>query len=641
MRWRRWAIGLGVPLVALGLFVAVFRWDWLIPLVESQASARLGRPVSIGHLHVSLGRVTRITAEDLRIGNPPGFAEEPPFAAVPRASLDLDVAALLRDRSVVIPAVTLERPVLEVLGREDGKTNYAFDFGPPAAQDADAAADPRIGALRIEDGRAHVAISRLRADFQVTASTEDPAGEPPRIVAEATGTYAAQPITARLQGGAILNLRDAERPWPIDLNLANGPSHVTLKGTIRNPLALRGADLQLDLAGPDMGLLAPLVGVAIPATPPFQVTGKLDYAEGAFRFTEVAGRLGRSDLGGRFSVTPGRDRPVLDADATSRRVDLADLGGFVGTTPGRVGTPGQTAQQREALARAKASPRLLPIAPISIPRLRAADIHLRYKAASIVGQGMPFDSLETTLDIEDGTIRLHPVQFGVGQGRVGGDFVLVPQENGALHAKGELELRRVDISRLMRAAGAGGAGTLGGVGRIEGTGRSVSELLGNSDGALTVVTVGGQVSALLVDLSGLQFGNALLSALGLPERAKIECLVGDFTLERGHLSTRTLLLDTDSHVVTGGGSAGLGREILDLWMRTESKHFTIGSLPTPIAITGTFKDPSIRPYVGELAARAGAAVGLGIVFPPLALLPTIQLGVGENSQCERLTRRAG
>ena len=36
------------------------------------------------------------------------------------------------------------------------------------------------------------------------------------------------------------------------------------------------------------------------------------------------------------------------------------------------------------------------------------------------------------------------------------------------------------------------------------------------------------------------------------------------------------------------------------------------------------------------AARAGAAVGLGILFPPLALLPTIQLGVGENSQCEAL-----
>ena len=39
-----------------------------------------------------------------------------------------------------------------------------------------------------------------------------------------------------------------------------------------------------------------------------------------------------------------------------------------------------------------------------------------------------------------------------------------------------------------------------------------------------------------------------------------------------------------------------------------------------------------------MTRRALLTVGLGVLFAPLALLPTIQLGVGENSQCERLTR---
>ncbi|MBD0275901.1 MAG: hypothetical protein ICV73_28740, partial [Acetobacteraceae bacterium] len=196
--------------------------------------------------------------------------------------------------------------------------------------------------------------------------------------------------------------------------------------------------------------------------------------------------------------------------------------------------------------------------------------------------------------------------------------------------------RRADLSRLLGAAGAGAAGTLGGVGRLEGSGKSVSEILGRGNGEFTAVTVGGNVSSFLVDLSGLHFGNALLSALGIPARAQIECLIADFALQRGALRSRTLLLDTDAHVLTGSGGLDLGREQLDLRLKTDTKRPTVASLPTPIRIGGTLKDPAIQPELAEAAARAGAAVGLGVLFPPLALLPTIQLGVGENSRCEDL-----
>ncbi|WP_149540140.1 AsmA family protein [Siccirubricoccus phaeus] len=646
-RKAKWGLGLGLPLAALLLLVLLFRWDWLIPIAEAQASAALGRPVTIQHLHVGLGRTTIVTLEGLTIGNPPGFEADRPLAAVPRLRVALDAMAFLRDRSVVIPSVALERPDVALRAQEDGKNNYSFSF--PAAAEGEPAASrppPQIGALILRDARVHALLAGLKADFTVTLATEEPEGEPPRLLARAEGTYAAQPITGELRGGAILNLRDPSQPWPVELRLANGPTRVALQGTLQDPLAFGGANLRLEFVGPDMARLTPLLGLPLPPTPPFRVTGKLDYAhdEGAFRFTEVAGRMGNSDLNGAFAVTPGGARPVLAADLTSRSVDLEDLGGFIGAEPVRPDTPGATREQRREAARQEASPRLLPDTPVSVPRLRFADVHLRYRAAQIKGRGMPFDSMETRLDIEDGVIRLRPLRFGIGQGGIGTTATLTPQENGALRAQAEIELRRVDISRLMRAAGAGGAGSLGGVGRIDATGRSLAELLGRGDGALTVVTVGGNLSSLLVDLSGLQFGNALLSALGIPARTEIQCLIGDFGLRRGQLQLRTLMLDTDSYLVSGGGDASLSRETLDIWMKTESKRFSIGSLPTPIGITGRFKEPSIRPAVGELAARAGAAAGLGVLFPPLALLPTIQLGVGENNRCEALTeagRRRG
>ena len=271
-----------------------------------------------------------------------------------------------------------------------------------------------------------------------------------------------------------------------------------------------------------------------------------------------------------------------------------------------------------------------------MPRLTAANVHLRYRAERVQGQNMPFDSMGADVDIVDGTVSLHPVFFGIGQGRLTVNGTLAPLEGGGLRAKLDIELRRADLSRLLGAAGAGGAGTLGGVARIEGSGKSLSEILGRGSGEATLVTVGGNVSSFLVDLSGLHFGNALLSALGIPARASIECMIADFGLQRGTLRTRTMLLDTDAHVVTGSGTLEFGREQLDLRIRTDTKRPTVASLPTPIRIGGTLKDPSLQPELAEAAARAGAAVGLGVLFPPLALLPTIQLGVGENSQCEAL-----
>jgi hypothetical protein len=629
---------LAAPLVLVALLASVWSWDWFIPLAEARASAALGRPVKIEHLHVKLGRVSTVTAEGVRVGNPEGFPDDPPFAEVGRATARVDVGAFLRSREVVVPSVELDRPVVNVIGKEGGDRNYAFEFKPSGETNApEGAAAPRIGGVRINEGKARVAIPWLRADFEVDVKTEDRDGQgEPALVAEARGTYAGQRIEAQFTGGSVLDLRDASEPWPVDLRLRNGDTTLALKGTVREPMKLRGADLRVEMAGQDMADLVPLTGVPFPKTPPFRLEGKADYAEGRVRLFDAEGKVGRSDIGGDLTVSTAGSRPDVTADLRSRSVDLADLGGLIGSQPGRADTQGQTPEQRAAQARAEASPKLLPTTPVNMPRLTAADVHIKYRADRIQGRGMPFDSLSAEADIVDGAVSLHPVSFGIGQGRLTATGTLTPQEGGGLRAKLDVELRRADLSRLLGAAGAGAAGSVGGVARLEGSGKSVSEILGRGNGEATFVTVGGNVSSLLVDLSGLQFGNALLSALGIPARSRIECLIADFGLQRGTLRPRTLLLDTDAHVATGGGAVDLGRERLDLRLRTDPKRPTVASLPAPIRVEGTLKNPAIQPELAEAAARAGAAVGLGVLFPPLALLPTIQLGVGENSQCEAL-----
>jgi hypothetical protein len=62
-RRRRWPFVLGGAVVAIGVLVAVWDWDWFRPLIAHEASAALGRPVSLQHFRLRLGRQTVAVAD--------------------------------------------------------------------------------------------------------------------------------------------------------------------------------------------------------------------------------------------------------------------------------------------------------------------------------------------------------------------------------------------------------------------------------------------------------------------------------------------------------------------------------------------------------------------------------------------------
>jgi AsmA family protein len=312
---------------------------------------------------------------------------------------------------------------------------------------------------------------------------------------------------------------------------------------------------------------------------------------------------------------------VVTLDLRSNRVDLADLNGFIGGTPARSNTANATPEQREAAARANADPKLLPATPISVPRFDWADIHLHYHGAHILDRNIPLDDLTVALDAVGGRITVHPISFGVGKGQLTGNVDLTPKSGKNVHAKIDLRMRNLDVSRMMAATHTfEGAGSVSGVGAIDATGDSLASLMANGNGEIKMAMAGGDLSAVLIDLTGLQFGNALLSALGIPNKTQVQCFVGDLGMHRGILEFKTMTLDTGEGITNVSGNVGLSKETIDLALKTDAKHFSVGSLPTRVNISGTFKDPKIRPGP-EVGGRAGAVAGLAALFAPLAILP--------------------
>jgi len=638
---------MGLPILFLILLVLFWRWDWFIPLVEARASAALGRPVTVAHLHVHLGRRTRIVADGVTIQNPKDFPKDtPPLARIAHLGVTVDVMAYIHHRILAIPAIDIDGPRITARQLPDGHNNYTLAVKTPKPKPgAESNPSPQLGTLTITDGQLHAEMPKLKADVTATFETAPAAGviarngQTTELRAKAHGTYAGQPITATLLTGALLSVRETKKPFPIDLHIANGDTRVALAGTVQNPLAFQGTNLDLTLQGADMADLYPLTGIPIPKTPAYKITGKLNYevATRRIRFDDFHGVVGNSDLEGSIAEQPQGKKPDVTMDLASRRVDLADLGGFLGTNPGRATTKNATAEQRHAAAAGARSGHLLPTTPINLPKLDAANIHLHYVGHHIEGRSIPLDSLDVRMDVVDGAVHLHPLIFTIGHGRVQGDVAIAPVSDKRVRLKADVHFDHVDVSRLMAATHAfRGAGAIGGRATIDGTGNSVATLLGDGNGGLALYMSGGSLSALLIDLSGLEFGKALLSALGMPNQTPVDCMIADFDLRHGQVATRALLVDTGEALIGGTGALDLKSEAIDFEIQTRSKGFSIGNLPAPIRIGGTLAKPAIGIGVKEIAARGGLAAALGFLAAPLAILPTIEFGVSDPHKCGEL-----
>ena len=633
MTKRPWLIASGIVVLVIVVAVMIFDWNWFKPTIEAKASAALGRPVTLQHFSVKLRRQPLLVFDGVEIANPPEFPEGSRFGKINRITAKLEWGPLFR-KEIVIPEIVIEKPEGDIGPGPTGNGNWSF-AGFQHKDDQPVGKPPEIGNLVITDGNFHLVYPKLKADFQLVVKTQPPAkeGDESQIVIDAKGTYNGEALTGHFVGGSVLSFRDPAKPYPVDLQVARGQTKLALKGTLERPLELGGARLQIDMQGPNLSELYFLVGIPLPPTPPYRLRSAIDYEEGKVRLTKLNGTVGNSDLSGDLQIDPKRERPLITGNLTSNKVTLADLGGFVGATPGKGDSPKETQQQKQQREAQKASDRVLPDFPLDLPRIRAADFKIKYTGKRIESDKTPLDNFVADLTIEDGVITLHPLSFGIGKGTIAINTVLDGRQD-PVKADAEIDFRQIDLKDLLaKLTDFKGTGLVGGRATIKSTGNSLHQLLGNGDGGLSMYMKGGDMSALLVNLAGLDLGNSLLSLLGIPDRAPLNCMVTNFGLQQGILDSHLLLIDTTEANVLGKGKVNFQTEAIDMQITSEPKQASIGKLPLPINVRGTLKNPTIRPGL-EIVVDDNNALSSILGFF------TIQLGLGKDHDCSALLETA-
>src|SRR5262249_25559880 len=150
------------------------------------------------------------------------------------------------------------------------------------------------------------------------------------------GTLHGDTITLSGTSEGIAELQDVGDPYELKLEAKSGATRVQFDGTVVPSDAenLRGT---LNITGPDLSKLYPIVPAPLPWTPPYKLAGSISHTDDVWHYTGIKGTVGDSDLAGEFSVDVRGKRSLVVADLTSKRFNYKDLGGFVGLPPGEPG----------------------------------------------------------------------------------------------------------------------------------------------------------------------------------------------------------------------------------------------------------------------------------------------------------------
>ncbi|SFU80207.1 AsmA family protein [Pseudoduganella namucuonensis] len=663
-RKTRIALGAGAALLAIPAvaLIVLLNYDWnrARPWLNAKTSEAIGRPFAIrGDLSLTWEKQIvpeaqrgwrdrlpwpHLVARDVHVGNPDSVLAakaEPPvapeMASVDEFSFSLNPFALL-GKEISIPVLRFESPSVLLQRTADGANNWTFE-----KKDKRSPWTLDLQRVVFTQGTVQYIDAVSRAD--ITAELETINADPTYGVSwKLKGDWHGAPVTGGGKAGAVLSLRQQTTPFPIAADVNVGGTRIAVEGTLTKPTALAALDMKLKVSAPSMARLYGLTGIVLPETPPFSTEGHLTATLGKdgghYVYDRFTGKVGSSDIGGKLEYKQQQPRNHLGGAMRSRLLQFADLAPLVGADS-------NASKRARGLPAVQPGDKLLPVETFKTERWTSIDADVSYKADRIVREKqLPIANLYTEFHLKNGVLALTPLNFDWAGGKLASNVKLDGSGNvskNAIRAELKASARHLKLKELFPSLDGlkASVGEINADTSLSATGNSVATLLAASNGELKALINQGSISKLLLEQMGLNLGSVVLTKLIGDKQVKLNCMAADFAVDKGLARTRQFVVDTDDATIHVDGAVNLASERLDLTLKPDSKGLRIISLRAPIYVKGTFKDPDISVDKGVLALKAGGAVALAVVAAPAAaLLPLINTGPGENSECAALLRQA-
>ena len=621
--WMLGSLFVLVALVGVGAYTFVTS-AYVRAQIENHAHAISGHRTKIAKVAIDWGWTPHMHLEDVELSNADWGKADHMFKAQ-QIEFDIRLWPLLHG-DLVLPHLMLRKPELYLERNTHDQSNWSPEESPVAHAAVKQVAPqqrhetPLIGRLEIIDGHVGYIDQMRKLDLSGTVSTATgQAGAESEARLSLKGKLEGQELNLTFVGGSALMLRETDKPYPVDLEVAYGETKLTVKGTIQDPFQYQGADLRLALSGPDLSEIFPLLGIPGPPTPPYRIGGTLHLEAGLSRVTDMTWHAGESDLSGEVAIDQ-RDKPSrLTARLASQRLALADLAPLAGATPTR--TTNVSRQQAQTETQLAAKGELFPDVALHVERLRAMNMEVTLDARRVVAPSyLPVQSIAAHVLVENGRASVRPLNMGFGNGKVEGELS-VDASPDLPAARVNLRFDGIDLASFFRGSRFFDTtnGKLRGRIALAGSGRSLAQVMGTVGGDFVTTMAGGSVSGLIVDLAGLQIGDALVLYITGDHRIPIRCALGRLTFDHGVVAFDKILMDTEKSVLHFDGQALLKTQEITSKITADTKRFDLLDLHSPVLIEGKIRAPKIS---------------LGRKIP----IPTPDFGGADDADCQKLTQ---
>ncbi len=651
MKWR-WVAGIvsaSILLLVVAVYVILSSYDYngLKPEIRHAVKDDTGRELTLGgDISLKIGFTPALVVKDVSFQNAP-WGSQPELAKIKRFEIKVGLFPLL-SRRIEVKRLILIEP--EILFETDifGKSNLAFETTKKqdltkGKDETKAGGDWKLSAftfneLQIEKGRITYIDHELKKTYVAIVGT-----------LMATATSSESPTKLKLKGayndksfevaGALCPLTafiNPNKAWPVNLSVKTESATLSLDGTVKDPLARRGIELNFTLKGKDLASFKQLSGESYHLRGPFDISGRIaDTARNAYSISNLRIIQGENDLSGSVGLNLAENRPRVTAVLSARKLDLRPY--F------QVGPNIKKATKNSSKGAGKED-RIFPDHPLPLETLRQADAEVKVQVAQVLLPNLQLSSFDTGMVLKDGALTVKPLKAVLGKGSMDGYLSLQSQGKVASLTM-VFKINKLDISYLTKELKSteGLEGNLDVDIDIRAQGASIAGLMERLNGKTVLVTGRGRVDNKYIDLAGGDLSSSLFRLLN-PFRKEtqytsINCFVSGFNIKDGVASTTALALNTDFMVVVGEGEINLKTERLNLSLKPVPKegigtrvtgklNVSLSELTRPFKLGGTLAHPSLAVDPTQTAIAFGKAIGGVMLFGPLGIAAAL---VGSSS----------